>query len=95
MGRLCFDTCLSVCPWGGGQSADSAKGGAQVQPGGSGPASRGGSGQVQLGGGGSLHSRWYASCIHAGGLSYLVSGSTSNNLSKISIPLSIALPPLI
>ena len=60
-GRLCFDMCLSVCPQGGGQSADSGGGvrsswGGQVQPGG--VRSRwGGGGQVQLVGGGSCIAR--------------------------------------
>ena len=61
-GRLCFDTCLSVCHSGGGGSRSSqwrggsgpagGWGGGQVQPvGGSGPASQGGSGPAKGGSG--------------------------------------------
>ena len=64
-GRLCFDTCLSVCSQGGGQpggggSAGGGSGGGGGQPGGG-----------QPGGGQHLAPSCgrYASCVHAGGLS--------------------------
>ena len=59
-GRLCFDTCLSVCPQGGGQSADSAGGG-------SGPADGGGGG-VRSGpaGVGGVRSSWRGGGVRSG-----------------------------